>query len=174
MSHFAHSAVVATFEPWDVGHSLSDPNWVNSMHEELQNFDRNHVWILVPPPSNCHAIDTKWLLKNKQSEDGLVVRNKAMMVAQGSFQKEGIDYEETFALVAHLEAIRILLAPAASKGLNFFQMAVKSAFQNGYIEEEVYLRQSPGFESSKFPNHVFKLQKALYGLKQALEPSMST
>jgi hypothetical protein len=75
------------------------------MHEELENFERNKVWVLVPPPSNCHPIGTKWVFKNKQSEDGLVVRNKARLIAQGYCQKEGIDYEETFAPVARLEAI---------------------------------------------------------------------
>ena len=89
------------------------------------------------------------------------------MVAQGFCQKEGIDYEETFAPVACLEAIRILLAFAASKGFKLFQMDVKSVFLNGYIEEEVYVRQPPGFKNPKFPNHVFKLHKKLYGLKQA-------
>ena len=75
------------------------------MHEELENFERNQVWVLVPPPSNCHPIGTKWVFKNKQSEDGLVVRNKARLIAQGYCQKEGIDYEETFAPVVRLEAI---------------------------------------------------------------------
>jgi hypothetical protein len=88
-------------------------------------------------------------------------------VAQGYSQKEGIDYEETFAPVAHLEAIRILLAFAAFKGFKLFQMDVKSAFLNGFIEEEVYVRQPLGFENPKHPNSIFKLQKALYGLKQA-------
>src|SRR6266540_3404867 len=148
ISHFAHSAFVASFEPRDVGHALSDPNWVNAMHEELENFERNRVWVLVEPPPNCHPIGTKWVFKNKQGEDG-------------------VDYEETFAPVAHLEAIRILLAFAASKGFKLFQMDVKSAFLNGFIEEEVYVRQPPGFENPKHPDRVFKLQKALYGLKQA-------
>jgi hypothetical protein len=103
--------------------------------------------------------------ENKESEDGLVLRNKARLVAQGFCQKEGIYYDETFAPVARLEAIMILLAFSASKGFKLFQMDVKSAFLNGYIEEGVYVRQPLGFESSKFPNHVFKLQKALYGLK---------
>ena len=98
----------------------------------------------------------------------MVVRNKAKLVAQGFYQKEEIDYKETFAPVAHLEAIRILLAFAASKGFKLYQMDVKSAFLNGYIEEEIYVRQPPSFENPKFPNHVFKLHKALYGLKQAL------
>ncbi|WVZ89319.1 hypothetical protein U9M48_035740 [Paspalum notatum var. saurae] len=97
----------------------------------------------------------------------MVVRNKARLVAQGFSQKEGIDYEETFAPVARLEAIRILLAFAASKGFKLQQMDVKSAFLNGFIEEEVYVRQPPGFESARFPDRVYKLSKALYGLKQA-------
>ncbi|WVZ52882.1 hypothetical protein U9M48_003888 [Paspalum notatum var. saurae] len=160
LAFFSHSAYVASFEPRDVSHALSDPNWVNAMHEELENFERNHVWDLVEPPPNCRPIGTKWVLKNKQGEDGMVVRNKMRL-------KEGIDYEETFAPVARLEAIRILLAFAASKGFKLQQMDVKSAFLNGFIEEEVYVRQPPGFESARFPDRVYKLRKALYGLKQA-------
>ncbi|WVZ53116.1 hypothetical protein U9M48_004102 [Paspalum notatum var. saurae] len=137
------------------------------MHEELENFERNHVWDLVKPPPSCRPIGTKWVFKNKQGENGMVVGNKARLVAQSFCQKEGIDYEETFAPVARLEAIRILLAFAASKGFKLQQMDVKSAFLNGFIEEEVYVRQPPGFESPKFPDRVFKLRKALYGLKQA-------
>ncbi|WVZ52568.1 hypothetical protein U9M48_003616 [Paspalum notatum var. saurae] len=137
------------------------------MHEELENFERNHVWDLVKPPPNCRPIGTKWVFKNKQGEDGMVVRNKVRLVAQGFCQKEGIDYEETFAPVARLEAIRILLAFAASKGFKLQQMDVKSAFLNGFIEEEVYVRQPPGFESAGFPDRVYKLRKALYGPKQA-------
>jgi len=97
----------------------------------------------------------------------LVVWNKARLVAQGFCQKEGIDFEETIAPVARLEAIRIFLAFVASNGFKVFQMDVKSAFLNGFIEEDVYVKQPPGFENPKFPNRVYKLQKALYGLKQA-------
>ncbi|WVZ81231.1 LOW QUALITY PROTEIN: hypothetical protein U9M48_028630 [Paspalum notatum var. saurae] len=157
LAFFSHSAYVATFEPQDVSHALSDSNWVNAMHEELENFERNHVWDLVEPPPNCRPIGTKWVFKNKQGENGMVVRNKT----------EGIDYEETFAPVARLETIRILLAFAVSKGFKLQQMDVKSAFLNGFIEEEVYVRQPPDFESAKFPDRVCKLRKALYGLKQA-------
>ncbi|WVZ75987.1 hypothetical protein U9M48_023998 [Paspalum notatum var. saurae] len=160
-------AYVAAFEPHDVSHALSDSNWVNAMHEELENFERNHVWDLVEPPPNCRPIGTKWVFKNKQGENGMVVRNKARLVAQGFCQKEGIDYEEAIAPVARLEAIRILLAFAASKGFKLQQMDVKSAFLNGFIEEEVFVRQPPGFESPRFPHRVYKLWKALYGLKQA-------
>ncbi|WVZ90049.1 hypothetical protein U9M48_036382 [Paspalum notatum var. saurae] len=151
----------------DVSHALSDPNWVNAMHEELENFEGNHVSDFVEPPPNYRPIATKWVFKNKQGENGMVVRNKARLVAQGFCQKEGIDYEETFAPVARLEAIWILLAFAASKGFKLQQMDVKSAFLNGFIEEGVYVRQPPGFESARFPDRVYKLRKALYGLKQA-------
>ncbi|WVZ52962.1 LOW QUALITY PROTEIN: hypothetical protein U9M48_003960 [Paspalum notatum var. saurae] len=137
------------------------------MHEELENFERNHVRDLVEPPPNRRPIGTKWVFKKKQGEDGMVVRNKGRLVAQGFCQKEGIDYEETFTPVARLEAIRILLAFAASKGFKLQQMDVKSAFLNGFIEEEVYVRQPPVFESARFPDWVYKLRKALYGLKQA-------
>ncbi|WVZ52957.1 hypothetical protein U9M48_003955 [Paspalum notatum var. saurae] len=138
-------------KPRDVSHALSNPNWVNAMHEELENFE------IVEPPPNCRPIGTKWVFMNQQDENGMVVRNK----------KEGIDYEETFVPIARLEAIRILLAFAASKGFKLQQMDVKSAFLNRFIEKEVYVRQPPGFESAKFPDRVYKLRKALYGLKQA-------
>ncbi|WVZ97493.1 hypothetical protein U9M48_043022 [Paspalum notatum var. saurae] len=137
------------------------------MHEELENFERNHVRDLVEPSPNRRPIGTKWVFKNKRGEDGMVVRNKARLVAQGFYQKKGIDYEETFAPVARLEAIRILLAFVASKGFKLQQMDAKSAFLNGFIEEEVYVRQPPGFESARFLDRVYKLRKALYGLKQA-------
>jgi hypothetical protein len=103
------------------------------MHKELENFERNQVWTLVDPPRDVNVIGTKWVFKNKQGEDGEVVRNKAHLVAQGYSQVEGLDFGETFAPVARLEAIRILIAFAASKGFKLYQMDVKSAFQNGVI-----------------------------------------
>jgi hypothetical protein len=105
--------------------------------------------------------------KNKEGEKGEVVRNKSRLVAQGYSQKEGIDYEETFAPVARLEAIRILLAFSVAKGFKLYQMDVKSAFLNGVLDEEVFVKQPSGFESEKYPHQVYKLRKALYGLKQA-------
>jgi hypothetical protein len=95
------------------------------------------------------------------------VRNKARLVAQGFSQVEGLDFGKTFAPVARLEAIRFLLAFAASKGFKLYQMDVKSAFLNGVIQEEVYVRQPLGFENPKYPDRVYKLSKALYELKQA-------
>jgi hypothetical protein len=121
------------------------------MLEELENFERNQVWELVDPPPGCKPIGTTWVWKNKEGEKGEVVRNKSRLVAQGFSQKEGIDYEETFALVARLEVIRILLAFSVDKGFKLHQMDVKSAFLNGVLEEEVYVRQPPGFESESTP-----------------------
>jgi hypothetical protein len=167
LSCFSNTLFFALFEPRDVGHALSDLSWVNVMHEELENFERNQVWTLVVPPRDVNVIGTKWGFNNKQGEDGEIVRNKAHLVAQGYSQVEGLDFGETFAPIAHLEAIRILLAFAASKGFKLYQMDMKNAFLNGVIQEEVYVRQPPGFESPKYPERVYKLLKALYGLKQA-------
>ncbi|KAL8125961.1 hypothetical protein AgCh_013308 [Apium graveolens] len=125
-------------EPKKVEEALQDADWVQAMQEE-----------------------------NKTGSDGIITRNKARLVAKGYSQYEGIDYDETFAPVARLEAIRIFLAYAAHKKFTVFQMDVKSAFLNGELEEEVYVEQPPGFVDSKFPHHVYKLDKALYGIKQA-------
>jgi hypothetical protein len=165
---FSNTLFVALFEPRDVGHALFDSSWVTAMHEELENFERNHVWTLVDPPRYVNVIGTKWFFKNKQGEDGEVVRNKVRLVAQGYGQVEGLDFGETFAPLARLEAIRVLLAFVASKGFKLYQMDVKSAFLNGVIHEEVYVRQPPGFESPKYPDRLYKLSKALYGLKTFL------
>jgi hypothetical protein len=105
--------------------------------------------------------------QNQTGEDGKVVRNNAHLVAEGFSQVEGLDFGETFAPIACLVVNRILLAFIASKGFKLYQMDVKSAFLNGVIQEEVFVRQPPGFENSKYPNRVYKLSKALYGLKQA-------
>jgi hypothetical protein len=107
------------------------------------------------------------LIKNKQDQDGMVVRNKARLVAQGYTQVEGLDFGETYVPVARLEAIRILLAYACAHNIKLYQMDVKSAFLNRYINELVYVEQPPSFKDDKKPNHVYKLKKPLYGLKQA-------
>ena len=121
----------------------------------------------MPLPKGKTAIGTKWVFRNKKDEDGIVIRKKARLVAKGYRQEEGIDYDETFAPVARLEAIRMFLAYAAHKGFKVFQMDVKFAFLNGKLQEEVYVQQPPGFEDPKHPDYVYFLDKALYGLKQA-------
>jgi hypothetical protein len=122
---------------------------------------------LVKKPSNHNVIGTKWVFRNKQDENGIIVRNKARLVAQGYSQVKGLDFDETFTLVARLEAIQILLAYATSHNIKLYQMDVKSAFLNGKINELAYVKQPPDFEDSKKSNHVYKFSKALYGLKQA-------
>jgi len=154
-------------EPTTVDEALSDEGWILAMQEELNQFQRNDVWDLVPKPLQKNIIGTKWVFRNKLNEQGEVTRNKARLVAQGYSQQEGIDYTETFAPVARLEAIRLLLSYAINHGIILYQMDVKSAFLNGVIEEEVFVKQPPGFEDLKHPDHVFKLKKSLYGLKQA-------
>ncbi|KAK1643099.1 hypothetical protein QYE76_060904 [Lolium multiflorum] len=163
-----HHAYISVVEPKKVFEALEDSDWVDAMHEELNNFKRNKVWTLVEKPKGCrNVIGTKWIFKNKQDEFGNIVRNKARLVAQGFSQVEGIDFGETYAPVARLESIRILLAYASHHNFKLQQMDVKSAFLNGPLHEEVYVKQPPGFEDLNFPNHVYKLDKALYGLKQA-------
>ncbi|GJR37562.1 retrovirus-related pol polyprotein from transposon TNT 1-94 [Tanacetum coccineum] len=158
---------ISTIEPKNVNEALTDDSWIVAMQEELNQFIANDVWELVPQPRNMTIIGTKWVFRNKLDENGIVSRNKARLVAQGYNQQEGIDYDETYAPVARLESIRILLAYACALDFKLFQMDVKSAFLNGFINEEVYVAQPPGFIDFEKPNHVYKLKKALYGLKQA-------
>lgn len=160
-------AFLSQIEPKNFKDAENDEFWILAMQEELNQFERSDVWELVPRPSTQSVIGTKWVFRNKRDEHGVIVRNKARLVAQGYNQEEGIDYEETFAPVARLESIRMLLAFASHKEFILYQMDVKSAFLNGYIVEEVYVEQPPGFQDHKYPDYVFKLKKALYGLKQA-------
>ncbi|KAH9763753.1 hypothetical protein KPL70_001275 [Citrus sinensis] len=162
-----HVAFISQIEPKSFADAENDKSWIMAMQEELNQFERNNVWELVPNPEHQSIIGTKWVFRNKMDESGVVVRNKARLMAQGYNQEEGIDFDETFAPVARLESIRMLLAYACHKDFILYQMDVKSAFLNGYIMEEVYVKQPPGFENEKFPDHVYKLSKALYGLKQA-------
>jgi hypothetical protein len=136
------------------------------MQEELNNFKRNEVCSLVPRPRQ-NVVGTKWVFRNKQDEHGVVARNKARLVAKGYAEVAGLDFEETFAPVAKLESICILLAYATHHLYKVFQMDVKSAFLNGPIKEELYVEQPPSFEDDRYPDHVYRLSKALYGLKQA-------
>ncbi|GJR43547.1 putative ribonuclease H-like domain-containing protein [Tanacetum coccineum] len=154
-------------EPKTISQALKDESWVEAMQEELLQFKLQQVWILVDLPFGKKAIGTKWVFRNKRDERSIVVKNKARLVAQGHRQEEGIDYDEVFAPVARIEAIRLFLAFASYKGFLVYQMDVKSAFLYGTIEEEVYVHQPPGFVDPAHPNKVYKVVKALYGLHQA-------
>nr|GFA65534.1 retrovirus-related Pol polyprotein from transposon TNT 1-94 [Tanacetum cinerariifolium] len=124
--------------------ALRDADWISAMQEELDQFARLKVWRLVPRPEGKSVIKTKWIFKNKKDESSLVIQNKARLVAVSYSQQEGINYDETFAPVARIEAIRLFLAYAAHKDFTVFQMDVKTAFLNGILKEEVYVGQPPG------------------------------
>ena len=145
--------------------ALKDEHWFLAMQDELDQFKRNYVWDLVPRTQSQQIIGTKWAFRNKLDDSGVIIKNKARLVAKGYCQEEGIDYDENYAPVERLEAIRILLAISSLLKFKLFQMDVKSAFLNGFIKEEVYVAQPPGFTDYEFPDHVYKLKKVLYGLK---------
>ena len=166
-NHVTYHCYLAQFEPKRVEEALQDENWVESMHEELNQFVRNGVWELAPRLENVHVIGTKWIFKNKTNEDGEIIWNKSRLVTQGYTQVEGVDFDESFAPVARLESIRILMSIACTVNFKLYQMDVKCAFLNGYLNEEVFFEQPKGFEDPHCPYHVLRLKKALYGLKRA-------
>ncbi|GJS15694.1 retrovirus-related pol polyprotein from transposon TNT 1-94 [Tanacetum coccineum] len=152
----------------NVIHTIVPPNHqIEAMQEELYEFEHLEVWELVPPPDKAFVITLKWIYKVKLDELGGILKNKARLVARGYCQEDGIDFEESFASVARLEAIRIFLAFVAHINMVVYQMDVKTAFLNGNLREEVYVSQPDGFVDPDKPNYVYKLKKALYGLKQA-------
>jgi hypothetical protein len=139
----------------------------DAMTEEYQSIIKNDVWEIVPRPKNKDVVSFKWLYKIKHVVDGSIEKHKARFVARGFSQKEGIDYEETFAPVAGYTSIRTIIALATKMKWKLLQMDVKTAFSNGVIEKDVYIKQHQGFEVEDRKTHVCKLNKALYELKQA-------
>nr|GEX66360.1 retrovirus-related Pol polyprotein from transposon TNT 1-94 [Tanacetum cinerariifolium] len=160
-SHLIDNIIRNPFRP------VSTHCWFEAIKEEIHEFDRLQVWELVPPPDCAMVIALKWIYKVKLDEYGNVLKNKARLVAKGYGQEEGIDFKESFTLVARLEAIRIFIANAASKNMTVYQTDVKTAFLNEELKEEVYVSQPKGFMDPDHPHHVYWLKKALYGLKQA-------
>nr|GEV39696.1 hypothetical protein [Tanacetum cinerariifolium] len=151
----------------NVKEAMTDPAWIKSMQEELLQFKKLDVWVLVPAPDNISPLTFKWLFKNKHDEEQMVIQNKSRLVMRGYRQEKGIDFEKSFALVARMEAIRIFLAYTGHKSFSLFQMDVKTAFLHGSLKEDVYVCKPEGFIDADHPSHVYKLKKALYGLKQA-------
>ncbi|GJX33456.1 retrovirus-related pol polyprotein from transposon TNT 1-94 [Tanacetum coccineum] len=158
---------VSRTEPKNIKEAMADSAWIEAMQEELHQFDRLDVWELVDRPLCKNVINLKWLWKNKRDEENTVIRNKSHLVAKGYAQKEGIDFEESFAPVARLEAVRLFIAYAAHKSFTVYQMDVKTTFLYGPLKEEVYVNQPDGFVDPYHPDKVYRLKKALYGLKQA-------
>ncbi|GJY67364.1 retrovirus-related pol polyprotein from transposon TNT 1-94 [Tanacetum coccineum] len=146
---------------------VTEDCWFEAMQEEINEFDRLQVWKLVPRLDCVKIITLKWIYKVKLDEYGDVLNNKARLVAKGYRQEDEIDFEESFAPVARIEAIRIFIANAASKNMTIYQMDVKTAFLNGELNEKVYVSQPKGFVDPDHPTYVYRLKKALYGLKQA-------
>jgi len=141
--------------------------WKEACESEFESLCKNKTWELVPLPRGRKAISSKWVFKVKETVEGLIERYKARLVAKGFLQKYGVDFEETFAPVAKFASIRIILSIAAQYKLVLHQMDVKTAFLNGLLEEEIYMKQPNGFVDAKYPDHVCKLKRALYGLKQS-------
>ncbi|GJU17583.1 retrovirus-related pol polyprotein from transposon TNT 1-94 [Tanacetum coccineum] len=155
-------AFLNSVEPKNFKQAMTEPSWIDSMQEEIHEFERLEVWELVPCQDNVFLIKLKWIYKVKTDKSGRVLKNKARLVAQGFRQEEGIDFEESFASVARIEAISIFVANAAHNNMTIYQMDVKTAFLNGELKEEVYVSQPEGFVNQDNPSHVYKLKKALY------------
>ncbi|GJU96576.1 putative ribonuclease H-like domain-containing protein [Tanacetum coccineum] len=166
--HCLFACFLSQKEPKKISEALQDDSWVQAMQEELLQFKLQQVWVLVDLPHGMKVIGTKWVYRNKRDERGVVVRNKARLVApRGYTQRKKVCYDEVFAPVARIEAIRLFLAFASFMGFIVYQMDVKSAFLYGTIDEEVYVSQPPGFVDPDHPKKVYKVVKALYGLHQA-------
>ncbi|KAM7516070.1 hypothetical protein LguiA_005653 [Lonicera macranthoides] len=158
---------VAVREPAGYEEAATDQKWIAAMKEELKMIEKNQTWELVERPKHKKAIGVKWVYRTKLNPDGSVNKYKARLVVKGYAQMFGVDFSETFAPVSRLDTIRMLLALAAQKGWVIHQMDVKSAFLNGYLEEEIFVEQPEGFVSQGQEEKVYRLKKSLYGLKQA-------
>ncbi|GJX04931.1 retrovirus-related pol polyprotein from transposon TNT 1-94 [Tanacetum coccineum] len=160
-------AFLTSVEPKNFKQAMTKPLWIDALQEEIHEIERLEVWELVSCPDKVFLIKLKWIYKVKTDEFGRVLKNKARLIAQGFREEEGINFEQSFAPVARIEAIRIFIANAAHKNMTIYQMNVKTAFLNGKIKEVVYISQPEGFVDQDNPSHVYKLKKALYGLNQA-------
>ncbi|GJV80821.1 retrovirus-related pol polyprotein from transposon TNT 1-94 [Tanacetum coccineum] len=162
-----YNYVLSKVKPNNFKSAITEDFWFQAMQDEIHEFDQLQVWELVPQPECVMIIALNWIYKVKLDEYGDVLKNKARLVAKGYRQEEGIDFEESFAPVARIEAIRIFIANAASKNMTIYQMDVKTAFLNGELKKEVYVSQPEGFVNPDHPTHIYRLKKALYGLKKA-------
>ncbi|WJZ95359.1 hypothetical protein VitviT2T_014135 [Vitis vinifera] len=165
IDYHCYTALATLHEPQTYREASTDPLWQIAMKEKLDALTKNHTWDLVTLPPGQSVVGCKWIYKIKTRSDGSVERYKARLVAKGFTQEYGIDYEETFAPIARISSVRALLAVAAARKWDLFQMDVKYAFFNGDLSEEVYMQPPPGLSIES--NKVCHLRRALYGLKQA-------
>ncbi|GJV48244.1 retrotransposon protein, putative, ty1-copia subclass [Tanacetum coccineum] len=158
------------YEPTNYKDAMLDPEsdkWLDAMNSEMQSMKDNQVWRLVDLPPNCKTVGSKWIFKKKTNMDGIVHTYKYRLIAKGYTQTYRIDYEETFSPVADIRAIRILIVIATFYDYEIWQMDVKTAFLNGYLDEDIYMVQPEGFVDPNHPRKVCKLERSIYGLKQA-------
>jgi hypothetical protein len=167
LAEIYESSNIAICEPAEFEEAVKKSEWIEAMQEELRMIEKNDTWVLMDKPLHKKAIGVKWVYRTKQNADGSINKYKARLVVKGYAQVFGVDFSETFAPVARLDTIRLLLAVAAQKNWKVYQLDVKSAFLNGYLQEEIYIEQPRGFEVRGQEEKVYLLKKALYGLKQA-------
>ncbi|RVW71223.1 Retrovirus-related Pol polyprotein from transposon TNT 1-94 [Vitis vinifera] len=153
--------------PSNIQEALQQPEWKTAVQEEIQALEKNGTWEISELPEGKRPVGCKWIFTVKHNPDGSINRFKARLVAKGFTQSYGIDYEETFAPVAKLNSIRVLLSVAVNLDWNLHQLDVKNAFLNGELEEEVYMKIPPSMETPENSGKVCKLRKSLYGLKQS-------
>ena len=157
----------ATLDPESFEDASKQKVWVQAMEEKINMIEKNKTWELVNRPEDKDIIGVKWVYKTKLNSDGSIQSYKARLIVKGYLQQCGIAYNETFAPIARLDTIRVLIALAAQNKWKIHQLDVKSAFLNGYLEEEIYVEQPRGFETAGLEDKVLKLKKTLYRLKQA-------
>jgi hypothetical protein len=162
-----YGLLMSTDEPNSVHDTLRDDRWKNAMNKEVDALQKNNTWHPVPQKPGTNIIDCMWVYKVKRKEDGNIDRYKARLVAKGFKQRYGIEYEDTFSPVVKATTTHLVLSLAVSQGWSLRQLDVQNAFLHGVLEEEVYMRQPPGYESKESPDYVCRLDKAIYGLKQA-------
>jgi hypothetical protein len=147
--------------------ALREPEWYAAMSAEFDALSQIKTWTLVPRPPGVNIVGSKWIFKTKHHPDGSVDKHKARLVARGFTQQHGIDYGDTFSPVVKSATVRLVLSLAVSHGWSLRQVDVSNAFLHGFLSEDVYMQQPPGFEDCRYPSHVCKLQRSIYGLKQS-------
>lgn len=161
------TALDNTHIPSNIHEALQNSEWAAAVTEEVQALIKNGTWEITSLPSGKKPVGCKWIFSMKYNADGSVNRYKARLVAKGFTQSYGVDYEETFAPVAKLNSVRVILSLDANLDWPFYILDIKNVFLNGDLEEEVYMQIPPGLESSSTANMVCRLRKSLYGLRQA-------
>lgn len=154
-------------EPATLKEAMTRSEWVDAMDKEMMSLRENNVWDLIELPKDRKIVGSKWVFKTKRSANGMIERYKARLVAQGYTQQYGQDYDETFSPVVRFESLRTVIALAVQNDLKLHQMDVTTAFLNGQLQEEVYMRQPEGYTVEGKENLVCRLKKSLYGLKQS-------